>query len=422
MLDPMLYAVGMNPMPTTPPSPCKRRTWHTLMFSFVCVAGLAACGGDGSAGAPPAPQPPVPPAPTTQPKTTALGVQLTNPWGMAFLPDGRMLVTQKGGSLVIVRADGSAIDATVNGVPAVNNSGQGGLLDVAIDPDFATSPWVYLSFSESDFAGSGTTGTALARGRLVGNSLLDVAVIWRQTPKVTSSSHFGSRIVFRADRTIYLTLGDRSMDAPESPSTTWSQDVAKSIGKVMRLNRDGTPAAGNPSLGATAVPGIWSTGHRNAQGAAIKPGTDELWLTEHGPQGGDELNRVLPGLNYGWPIKSYGCPYGAPIGDACRVGGGTHAPTFEEPKSFWGPTSIAPSNMIFYTGDKFPEWNGNVLVGSMATPSLWRITVDASNNVSAREEISVVKNLGERIRNVEQGPDGWIYLLTDSGRLIRLER
>jgi aldose sugar dehydrogenase len=341
---------------------------------------------------------------------------------MAFLPDGRMLVTQKGGSLVIVRADGSRIDATVSGVPVVDDLGQGGLLDVALDPDFAKSPWVYLSFSEPDPTGGGRAGTALARGRLVGNTLLDVSIIWRQTPKVTSGSHFGSRIVFRADRTLYLALGDRSMDTPESPETTWSQDITKSIGKVMRLNRDGTPASGNPSFGAGAVPGIWSTGHRNAQGAAIKPGTDDLWLTEHGPQGGDELNRVLPGRNYGWPFKSYGCPYGSPVGNTCRVGGGSHAPTYEEPKSFWVPISVAPSNMIFYTGDKFPGWNGNLLMGSMADRNLWRITIDTNNNVSGREEVSVVKKLDERIRDVEQGPDGWIYLLTDSGRLIRLDR
>lgn len=427
-MRPLLYAAAMNTLPSPSSGLRRRAAWSVVLFGFALAAGLSACGGGGNdAGAPPpAPQPPAPPAPSGPPKTITLGVQLSSPWGMAFLPDGRMLVTQKGGALVIVKADGSALDATVSGVPAVNSNGQGGLLDVAIDPDFTTAPWVYWSFSESAAPGSALVGTALARGRLVGNSLLDVAVIWRQTPKVSGGAHFGSRIAFRADKTLYLTLGDRGQDAPESPTTAWSQDAAKSIGKVMRLNRDGTAASGNPSFGAAAVPGLWSTGHRNAQGAALKPGTDELWLTEHGPQGGDELNRVLPGVNYGWPMRSYGCPYNSPVGDTCRVRGGVHGPDYEEPKSYWAPVSIAPSNMIFYTGDKFPEWSGNVLAASMSDnaggKSLWRLTIDGNNNVSAREEVNVVKALQERIRNVEQGPDGWIYLLTDSGKLIRLER
>ena len=203
-----------------------------------------------------------------------LGANLSSPWGLAFLPDGRLLVTQKGGSMVIVRADGSGLEATVTGLPAVNSGGQGGLLDVALDPDFASDPWVYFSFSEN---GSGGAGTALARARLVNNAVQNLAVIWRQTPKVSSNIHYGSRIVFRADKTLYLTAGERGQDDPAAPTAQNAQNVAKSLGKVMRLNRDGSIPSDNPVFAsAGALPGLWSIGHRNPQGAALKPGTDEL--------------------------------------------------------------------------------------------------------------------------------------------------
>jgi glucose/arabinose dehydrogenase len=407
-------------MPNPSPAPTFGRAFVTSSLTLLAATalGIAACGGGGGDG--PSPPPPNPPPPTGPAKATVLGVTLASPWGLAFLPDGRMLVTQKGGSMVIVRADGSAVDATVSGVPAVNSSGQGGLLDVALDPDFATAPWVYFTYSED---GIGGAGTALGRARLVGNALQDRAVIWQQTPKVNSGVHYGSRIVFRPDKTLYVTLGDRGQDDPANPTTANAQNAAKTLGKVVRLNRDGSIPLDNPAIALQgALPGLYSLGHRNPQGAALMPGTSELWLTEHGPQGGDELNRVLPGANYGWPIRSYGCPYGAPVGDACRVGGGTHAPTYEEPKSFWVPTSIAPAGLAFYNGDKFPEWQGNIFAGALAGQSLWRITLDANRNVSAREEVAVVKALNKRIRDVRQGPDGWLYLLTDDGRIVRIDR
>jgi aldose sugar dehydrogenase len=381
-------------MPTRTPTFGRSLAHASLALLAATALGIAACGGGGGSDDPPAPPPPS----SGPPRATVLGVTLSSPWGMAFLPDGRMLVTQKAGSMVIVRADGSAVDATVSGVPAVNAGGQGGLLDVALDPDFATSPWVYFTFAEN---GTGGAGVALARGQLVGSALQNVAVIWRQQPKVSSGSHFGSRIVFRSDKTLYVTLGDRGQDDPANPGMTWSQDPTKTIGKVVRLNRDGSIPTDNPVFAqAGALPGIYSLGHRNAQGAALRPGTSELWLTEHGPQGGDELNRVLPGLNYGWPIKSYGCPYGSTPGPACQVSGGTHAPTYEEPKTTWVPTSS----------------------GALAGTTLWRIVLDGNSNVASREEVSVVEALGKRIRNVRQGPDGWIYLLTDDGRIVRVDR
>jgi len=330
-----------------------------------------------------------------------------------------MLVTQKGGTMLILSRDGSRVDASVSGIPAVVSSGQGGLLDVALDPDFdsTTNPWVYWTYSE---AGSGGSGTAVARGRLVGSTLQDVAVIFRQMPKLTGDGHFGSRLAFRADRTLFVTLGERKRDDPSSPGMQHAQNVANHLGKVVRIRRDGSAPPDNPNLGVgAALPEIWSLGHRNPQGAAIHPSTGELWSTEHGPQGGDELNRVIAGGNYGWPIRSYGCPYGAPVGDACRVGGGTHAPTYVEPVSYWVPTSIAPSGLMFYTGDKFPEWQGNAFFGALAGQALWRVVLNGNTEVS-RERLFA--SLGERIRCVRQGPDGWIYLLTDGGKLIRIER
>jgi aldose sugar dehydrogenase len=402
------------PTSRTVPSLGRAIGWSVASFAALLVGSIAACGGGDSAAAPVS-------GAAAPVRATVLAAQLSSPWGLAFLPDGRMLVTQKGGSMVIVRADGSAIDATVGGVPAVASGSQGGLLDVALDPDFASDPWVYFTFSES---GTGGAGTALARGRLAGNALQNVAVVWRQAPKVSGGIHYGSRIVFRADKTLYVTVGDRGQDNPAAPTSQHAQNVAKTLGKVVRLNRDGSIPADNPVFAAPgALPGLWSIGHRNPQGAALKPGSDVLWLTEHGPKGGDELNRVLPGRNYGWPLASYGCPYSfAQSEPSCRPGGGTHAPNYEEPKTTWQPTSTAPSGLAFYDGDKFPEWRGQLFAGALVGRTLFRIQIDANDAVVAREEVAAVKALGERIRAVKQGPDGWIYLLSDDGRVIRLER
>ena len=398
-----------------------RRRLLALGTAFaLAAAGGTACGGGGGDAGGSAPPPPAPPPPPSGPPTaTLLGATLASPWGLAFLPDGRMLVTQRAGSMVIVSADGASVVATVSGVPAVNSGGQGGLLDVQLDPDFATDPWVYFTFSED---GTGGSGTALARGRLAGSALQNVSVLWRQTPKVSGGNHYGSRIAFRPDGTLYVTAGDRAQDDPAAPGTQWAQNVARTQGKVVRLNRDGSVPTDNPSFGIGALPGLWSRGHRNPQGAAVRPGTSDLWLTEHGPQGGDEVNRVLAGRNYGWPLVSYGCPYGSPVGDACRVGGGTHAPTYEEPKSIWVPTSIAPGGIAFYTGAGFPEWQGHLFVTALAGQTLWRLVVDANDNVTLREEVAAAKALNRRIRHVRQGPDGWLYLLTDDGRIVRLAR
>ncbi len=378
------------------------------------------------------------------PRAVTLNSTLTLPWGMDFLPDGRMLVTQKAGTMVILSADGRSVLASVDGLPAVMAEGMGGLLDVAIDPGFARDPWVYWAYAEPGRgAEAGKAATSVARGRLVGSTLRDVGVLFRQVPKVGGASHFGTRLAFRRDGTLFIALGDRKqLDPPgptpggESPFSQFAkglkqaltfgvpalspQNLANDLGKVVRINRDGTVPADNPKFGdADARPEIWSYGHRNPQGAAIHPDTGELWIVEHGPQGGDELNRVLAGGNHGWPLRSYGCPYGSPVGEACRIGGGTHAPAYVEPVSSWVPISIAPSGLMFYTGDRFPEWRGHAFIGALAGTALWRIALAGNREVS-RERLFA--NLGERIRCVRQGPDGWIYLLTGSGKLIRIER
>jgi aldose sugar dehydrogenase len=341
------------------------------------------------------------------PRAVTLNASLDRPWGLAFLPDGRMLVSQNGGSMVILSADGKTVQAKVSGVPAPAHAG---LLDVALDPDFDVDPWVYWTFADSDTGiPADPSGTAVARGRLVGTSLQDVSVIYRQVPKVTGVQQYGSRIAFRRDKTLWVTLGDRQV-------SNSAQDLTTTLGKVIRINRDGTVPSDNPAIPG-ARPEIWSYGHRNPQGAAIHPGTGELWISEHGPQGGDELNRVVPGGNFGWPLVSYGCNYGDPVGDACRIGGGTHAPTYVEPVSYWVPISIAPAGTIFYTGTGFPQWQGQVFLGALAGTALWRVTLEGNAEVS-RERMFF--ELGERIRDVAQGPDGWIYLITDSGKLIQI--
>ena len=343
-----------------------------------------------------------------------LNSSLKSPWGMTFLPDKRLLITQKSGSMVIVSADGKTIEHQIENLPKVADRGQGGLLDVVLDPDFSKNNTIYWSYAES---GTGKdkslSGTAIARGKLLNNTLQDVRVIYRQTPKVNGNGHFGSRLVFSKDKTLFVTLGDRQKFTP-------AQDMSQSIGKVIRINRDGSVPANNPKWkNAKALPEVYSLGHRNPQGAALNPLTGELWLSEHGPQGGDEINRVLPGKNYGWPVVSYGCNYGQPESDECRLGGGKHNPKYIEPLSYWVPRSIAPAGMMFYTGDVFPKWQGHVFVGALAGKALWRVQFSGIKEIG-REKL--LADMQERIRDIEQGPDGMIYVITDSGKLFKISK
>ena len=374
--------------------------------ALLLVLAAVACGGGGGDDTP------APPA--AEPQLTTLHSGLASPWSLALLPDGQMLVTQKAGSLLRLSTDGRSTLAQIAGVPAVSAAGQGGLLDVAIDPDYgAGAPWVYLSYAEPGTgAEAGTSGTAVLRARLVDDALVDASVILRQQPKTTGTAHYGSRLVFARDKTLFVTLGERMLESP-------AQDVAQTLGKVVRIQRDGTAPADNPAFGSGALPGLWSMGHRNPQGAALHPETGELWVSEHGPQGGDEINIARAGGNHGWPIKSYGCPYGSPVGEACRIGGGTHAPAYVEPLTYWVPTSVAPAGLAFYTGGMFPEWRGQLFSGALAGQALWRLRLQG-NAVVAREPMFGA--LGERFRDVRQAPDGALLLLTDSGKLMRLAR
>ncbi|MBA4097180.1 MAG: hypothetical protein C0484_10495 [Rhodospirillum sp.] len=329
---------------------------------------------------------------------------LEQPWGLAFLPDGRMLVTEKEGRLRLVAPDG-ALSEPLGGVPEVYDNGQGGLLDVALDPDFAANQLVYISFSEPGGEGG---GTAVARGKLGADRLDDVAVIWRQQPKLDSGHHFGSRLVFLKDGTLIVTLGDRNR-------RQYIPDMKAQIGKLVRINRDGSIPKDNPFVGNPDYsPDIYSLGHRNAQGATMHPDTGALWTVEHGARGGDEINIPQPGKNYGWPVISYGREYSGE-----KIGEGTAKAGLEQPAYYWDP-SIAPSGMTFYTADKFPTWKGNLFVGALKFQLLVRLEVDGNRIV---KEERLLEGMGERIRDVVQGPDGCLYLLTDEddGRILRLE-
>lgn len=345
---------------------------------------------------------------------TELNRQLQSPWGMAFMPDGQLLITQKAGSMALLSADGRRIEQTIRNLPSVADAGQGGLLDVALDPGYQKTPWVYWSYTEPGTGASkGLSGTAVARGLLQSGEMRNVTVIYRQKPKVKGNGHFGSRLVFGRDDTLYITLGERQKFAP-------AQDLKQSLGKVVRVNKDGSLPKDNPRWNSdVALPEIYSLGHRNPQGAALHPITGELWISEHGPQGGDEINRIVAGKNYGWPVASYGCNYGEPAGEACRLGGGKHAPRFVEPFSIWGPVSIAPSGMVFYTGAMFPAWENQIVMGALAGKALWRIQYKTNKEVGREKMLS---ELDERIRDVEQGRDGAVYLVTDSGKLYRVSK
>ncbi|MGC8507507.1 MAG: PQQ-dependent sugar dehydrogenase [Thiomonas sp.] len=403
------------------PSPPRRRALRWLGAGMGSTA-LAACGGGavlvwGEFPASAASAASGPAARNPQPAVRIAASGLSRPWALAFLPDGRMLVTERTGALRIVSLDGR-IGAPIAGVPAVDARGQGGLLDVALDPGFASNRRIYLSYAE---AGSGVdagrNGTAVARAALSadGTRLNAVQVIFRQTPKIDSTAHFGSRLAFAPDGSLFVTLGDRFTQRDAA------QDLSNTLGKVVRIRPDGSVPPDNPFVGrADARPEIWSYGHRNVQGAAIHPTTGELWTHEHGPQGGDEVNITRAGRNYGWPRISYGCEYGAPVGRCTPVGGATSAPGMEQPLTYWVPTSIAPCGMAFYTASLFPQWRGSLFLGALAGQALWRLQLDG-NEVVARE--ALFTDLGERIRDVRQGPDGALYLISDgaSAKIYRVQ-
>lgn len=374
---------------------------------IIISALLAACSPTASEGQShgPAPRSPTPAPLPGIIESEVIASGLEHPWSFAFLPDGRFLVTERPGRLRVVNADGS-LSAPLTGVPEVLARGQGGLLDVTLDPDFADNQMLYLSFSEP--GSGGTAGTAVARARLAGDRLDEMQVIYRQEPKVRSNGHYGSRVVVRGDGTLFITQGDRMNQRP------LVQDLSTGIGKVMRVNADGSAPTDNPFVDrAGAKPEIWSYGHRNVQAAALDPATGELWTVEHGARGGDELNHPEAGRNYGWPVITYGVDY-----SGVKIGEGVAKEGMEQPVYYWDPV-IAPSGMAFYDAEAFPGWKGSILIGSLGTGSLVRLGM-ADGRVTSEERYEILG--GQRVRDVQVGPDGLIYLVTDEddGALVRV--
>ncbi len=328
---------------------------------------------------------------------------LDRPWALAFLPDGRMLVTERPGTLRFIREDGT-LSPPIEGVPQVVAAGQGGLLDVAVHPGFSDNKLIYLTYSGP---GDGGVSTELARGRLVGNRLEGVEVLFSAVPKIASAKHFGSRIAFAPDGRVHVSLGDRGWREE-------AQNAANHLGASIRLNDDGSIPDDNPFVGGGHLAQTFTFGHRNMQGLAVRPSTGEIWAHEHGPRGGDEVNILQAGANYGWPVITYGTEYSGAI-----ITEETHRQGMKQPVLYWVP-SIAPSGMAFYDGDAFPEWKGDLFVGALAGAHLRRIELDGAR--AAGEEV-LLSDLGERIRDVRQGPDGYLYVLTDGdgASLLRLE-
>ncbi len=335
-------------------------------------------------------------------ETVASGLE--HPWGLAFLPDGRMLVTERPGRLRLVDAKGQ-VSRPISGVPSVMARGQGGLLDVALDPNFAQSRLVYVSFAEPR---SGGNGTSVARGRLneQGTALTGMAVIFRQMPTINSNMHFGSRLVFDRTGALFVTVGERYTQRDQA------QNPANHLGKIIRIRPGGGVPDDNPKKPGWA-PEIWSIGHRNVQGGALHPDTGQLWTAEHGARGGDEVNAPKAGLNYGWPVITYGIDY-----SGAKIGEGTAKSGMEQPLFYWDP-SIAPSGAAFYTGPVWPAWKNSLFVGALAGSMLVRLSTEGEK-VTGEERL--LNDVGARIRDVRQGPDGFLYLLTDEdgGKVLRV--
>jgi len=373
-----------------------------LRWRRVLIAGLLACISTSASSAQKL-------SPTTGDDTEFKVVTITeglqHPWSLAFLPNGDILVTERPGRLRII-SDGHLEPQPISGLPEITAAGQGGLLDVVLHPDYQTNGWIYLSYAA---AGPGGFGTELARGRLKERVLVDFELLFRLQPKSGTRQHFGSRILFDRAGFLYLTVGDRG-------EKMRAQNRADHAGSVIRLHDDGRVPKDNPFYGHQKVKaGIYSYGHRNPQGLALHPDTGDVWLHEHGPQGGDELNRVQPGFNYGWPVITYGVNYGS----GTAIGEGVRKAGMQQPEYYWVP-SIAPSGMTFYTGDVFPRWRGDIFIGSLKFQLLTRLHMKGG---SVEKETRYLQGELGRIRDVRTGPDGYLYLLTDAtnGALLRLE-
>lgn len=346
---------------------------------------------------------------STKYKASVITSELENPWGVTSLPDGRLLLTEKAGNMRIVTTTGT-ISKPITGVPKVKDSGQGGLLGLALDPDFKNNRMIYWAFSEPGDKG---TVTAIAKGRLSDNetTLEQVTVIYRANPAYDGSLHYGSRVVFDKSGYLFATTGERS-DMVTRPQ---AQSVTSALGKLVRITKDGAPAPGNPFAGqGNALPELYSIGHRNPQGLAFHPETGELWLNEFGPRGGDELNLIKAGANYGWPTITYGIEYsGGTIGEGIQQKEG-----LEQPVYYWDPV-ISPSGMAFYKGDRIAEWKNNLFIGCLSGMHIARLVIE-NNRVVGEERLLV--NERQRFRDITQGNDGALYAVTDQGRLYRIDR
>jgi len=337
--------------------------------------------------------------------TVAQGLE--NPWSLAFLPNGKMLVTERPGRLRVLGADGT-LSAPVSGLPMVDTRGQGGLFDVVLDPAFQKNGLIYWTYAEP---GNGVNNTAAARGRFVDGPaprVEDVQVIFHQAPSLNSTLHFGGRIVFSRDGTLFITLGDRSI----TEGRMQAQRMDGLLGKIVRLNPDGSVPKDNPFVGKAGVrPEIFSFGHRNVQAATLHPTTGELWEVEHGTRGGDEVNLVRKGRDYGWPTIAYGIEY-----QGGAITGGIQAQEgMEQPRYYWDP-NIAPSGMVFYSGSLFPAWQGSLFIGGLGSTNLVRLTMDGEKIVGEERLLQDLQPQRERIRDVRQGPDGALYVLTDNAK------
>ncbi|SHL95270.1 PQQ-dependent sugar dehydrogenase [Flavobacterium chilense] len=334
---------------------------------------------------------------------------LTAPWGIKSLPDGRLLVTQKSGTFRIVTTAG-VVSAPITGAPAVNAAGQGGLLGLCLDPEFASNRMIYWVFSE---VVGGGNNTAVAKGKLSADekTIEGATVIYRANPANASTLHYGGRILFDKLGNLVVSTGERSV----LETRPLAQSLTSGLGKVVRITKDGQPATGNPSFSVTgALPELYTYGHRNPQGLALNPNTGDIWLAEHGPRGGDEINRLKAGSNYGWPTITYGIEYsGEKVGAGIQQQDG-----MEQPVYYWDPV-VSPSGMTFYTGNRVPEWQNNLFIGALSGMHIVRLAIE-NNKVVGEERLLASEN--QRFRDVTQGPDGALYAITDGGKLYKIDK
>ena len=406
---------------------------NNIIYFIGCLMIFSHCSQNGSSDTPSTPSTPTSPVETNPPNTnyspafsgqtrinrvrtvsdyqvSNLTTNLSNPWGITALPDGRLLISEKVGRMRIVTPTTGEVSNPISGIPTVNSAGQGGLLGLCLDPAFASNRMVYWVFSESV---SGGTVTSVAKARLANNetSMEGISVIYRSNTPYNGNLHYGGRVVFDRTGNLIVSIGERS----SSEIRTMAQSANSSLGKVVRITTNGQPASGNPTFSqSNALPELFTMGHRNPQGLAVHPVTGDVWQSEHGPRGGDEINRLQAGSNYGWPVVTYGIEYGGQaIGSAIQQQSG-----MEQPVYYWDPV-VSPSGMTFYSGNRIPEWQNNLFIGSLSGTHIVRLVIE-NNKVTGEERL--LSNEGQRFRDITQGIDGALYAITDQGRLYKIDR